>query len=186
MKTDSTYSSFAGFTRLVTGELKTMLTRTKEHLDRGGPEPVLIFEDETGRQVDFNFQGSVQEVLERALPPEPRKGPGRPRMGVVSAEVTLLPRHWEWLERQPQRASGTIRRLIEAAIKAEDLGRPSHSRLEAADRFMGAMAGNLAGFEEASRALYAQNWGRFDGQTRGWPPDVRAHLLRLLGRDREA
>ncbi len=186
MDTHTQFSAFADFRRIVSGDLKTMLLRTKEYLDGGGQEQVLIFEDHTGKQVDFNFQGSAQEVLDRACPPPPKKGPGRPRIGVVNGEVSLLPRHWEWLDRQPQKASGTLRRLVEAASKSEKSGDPSRSRIEAADRFMGSMAGNLEGFEEASRALYARKWDRFTELIRPWPEDVRDHLLRTVQPAREA
>ncbi len=178
----TTYSAFTGSRLLVTGDLKTTLTQTKEYLDRGGQEQVLIFEDETGKQIDFNFRGNLQQILNRALPPLPRKGPGRPKIGVVSGEVTLLPAHWEWLEKQPLKASGTIRRLIEAARKNEAPGAQSRMRIEAAGRFMWSMAGNLEGFEEASRALYSANWERLGELTSGWPADIQKHVFRLLGR----
>ncbi|MFY0534142.1 DUF2239 family protein [Nannocystis pusilla] len=44
--------------------------------------------------------------------PPARTGPGRPKLGVVSREVSLLPRHWEWLERQP---SGSRRRCADSS-----------------------------------------------------------------------
>jgi hypothetical protein len=180
------FSAFAGNRLLVTGDLKIMLTRAKEYLDQGRQEPVLIFEDETGKQIDFNFRGSLQQVLNRALPPSPRKGPGRPRIGVVSGEVTLLPAQWEWLERQPLKASGTLRRLIEAARKNEAPEAQARMRVEAAGRFMWSMAGNLEGFEEASRALYSQNWARLGELTANWPADIQKHIFRLLQRVKEA
>ena len=114
----------------------------------------------------------------RALPPAPPRGPGRPKLGVVGGEVSLLPRHWDWLERQPHKASGTIRRLVEAAMRSGDDLLPR--RIEAADRFMTTMAGNLTGYEEASRALYAKDWERLSDLTRPWPPDIRIHLFRLV------
>ena len=186
METENQYTAFAGFKRIAAGNLKEMLAGTRAWLDRGGQDPLLIFEDQTGKQVDFDFRGTVQEVLERALPPQPRQGPGRPRIGVTSGEVSLLPRHWEWLERQPQKASGTIRRLVEAALRGER-GEGSPRRwIEAADRFMGAMAGNLEGYEEVSRALYAKDWDRVGEKVRGWPEDVADHVLRLVRRARQA
>ncbi len=186
METHTSYSAFAGNRLLVTGDLKTMLTQTKEYLDKGGQEQVLIFDDETGKQIDFNFRGSIREVLDRALPPSPRKGPGRPKIGVVSGEVTLLPAHWEWLERQPRKASATIRRLIEAARKNETSEAQSRMRIEAAGRFMWSMAGNLEGFEEASRALYSGNWAKLGELTASWPGDIRKHLSWLVQRVKES
>ena len=179
---NTTYTSFAGDRRLVTGDLATMLSATKRHLDAGG-EPVIIFDDATGRQTDFDFRGTVEEVLARAkpeqVPTEPvRTGPGRPRLGVVSGEVSLLPRHWEWLNAQPAKASGTIRRLVDEARKQES--RDPRRLLDAAAGFMWVMAGNRINFEEASRALYARDWIRFKDLTAQWPADVQDHLATLL------
>ena len=185
METQTSYSAFAGSRLLVTGDLKTMLTQTKEYLDQGGQEQVLIFDDDTGKQIDFDFRGNPQQVLNRALPPSPRKGPGRPKIGVVSGEVTLLPAHWEWLEKQPLKASGTIRRLIEAARKNEAPAAQSRMRIEAAGRFMWSMAGNFEGFEEASRALYSANWAKLAELTASWPEDVQQHVFRLVRRAKE-
>jgi hypothetical protein len=99
-----------------------MLRRTKEYIDaqegRSGDPSVLIFEDESGNQVDFDFQGSIDEVIGRAVRPV-RSGPGRPRLGVVAREISLLPRHWEWLEQQPSGASAALRRLVDEARKRD-------------------------------------------------------------------
>ena len=172
------YTAFAGFTRIATGDLATVLTGMWEA--REGEDQVLVFDDETGKQVDFNLHGTLEEVLARALPPEPKKGPGRPRLGVVSREVSLLPRHWEWLERQPQTASGTLRRLVDAARKNVPAEDRTKERLEAAGKFMWSMTGNLEGFEESSRALYARNWAVFDRLIASWPEDVRNHLSMMV------
>ena len=52
-------------------------------------------------------------------------------------------------------------------------------RQEAAFHFMSAMAGNLANFEEASRALFANDRERFSELVAGWPSDVRDHAAKL-------
>jgi uncharacterized protein len=143
-----------------------------------------VFDDETGKQTDFNLSGSRDEVLKRAgQKPEPG-GPGRPRLGVVSREVTLLPRHWEWLEMQPHGASAAIRRLIEEARKNETGEMRRQRAIQAAGRFLSAMAGDYAGYEEASRALYRGEEARFAQLISGWPKDVRNYALRLAGGDR--
>ncbi|HLM72344.1 MAG TPA: DUF2239 family protein, partial [Polyangiaceae bacterium] len=131
-----------GNRRIVSGDLKTMLLRTKAEIDRGPTEPILIFEDQTGQQVDFNFQGSPDEVLERAVPNKARSGPGRPKLGVVSREVSLLPRHWEWLEQQPQGSSAALRRLVDEARKREPGKERARRARDAASKFMWVMAGN--------------------------------------------
>jgi hypothetical protein len=177
------YTAFAGARRLVRGPLEEMLRKVKRRLDADAEPRVLIFEDATGRQVDFDFSGSIEEVIERARPVEPqpeRAGPGRPRLGVVSREVSLLPRHWEWLERQPQGISSALRRLVDLArLQAPDAERARLARA-AASQFMWVMAGDLPNFEEASRALFASDKTRFAELTRRWPSDVRSHLDELL------
>ena len=183
MNTDGqkTYTSFHGLTKIVSGPLREMLCRTKEVVDRSPSDPVLIFEDWSGQQVDFNFRGTIEEVCGRAEPsPAPTSGArGRPRLGVTSREVSLLPRHWEWLESQPNGASSALRRLVEEASKRNAAPEKARHAAEAAGRFMWAMAGNLPGFEEASRALYARDGGRFELLTRGWPQDIREHVIGL-------
>ena len=179
MDGERTYTAFAGERLLVSANLETMLLRTKEYLDGGGGDRVLIFEDQTGRQVDFDFRGTPEEMLERAVPDKPRAGPGRPKLGVISREVSLLPRHWDWLESQPQGISGALRRLVDDARKREPGKEAARIAREAAGKFMWAMAGDLPGFEEASRALFAKNQVLFEGLIRDWPEDIRGHLTRL-------
>lgn len=110
--------------------------------------------------------------------PTPRP-PGRPKLGVVGREVTLLPRHWEWLGRQPGGASVTLRKLVEQARKANYAKDRVRHAQEVAYRFMSAIAGNEPGFEEASRALFAGDCDRFEEHSRSWPPDVRAYAMKL-------
>lgn len=141
---------------------------------------VLVFRADTGRQVDFDLSGTREEVLARALPPEPRKGPGRPRIGVECGEVCLMPRHWEWLDRQPKRASATLRRLIEDAMKNMTPEERARERTEAVHTFMWAVAGDLPGFEEASRALYAGKREVFDALIAPWPKDIVTQIKEML------
>jgi hypothetical protein len=174
-----TYTSFVGDRIVATGPLKDVLLRTKELLDRGVNERVLIFEDQTGQQVDFDPRGSSVDVVTRAAPIKTRNGPGRPRLGVVSREVSLLPRHWEWLEEQPNGISAALRRLVDEARKREPDQQRARAARDAASKFMWVMAGNLPAFEEASRALFAQDRERFLSLISGWPEDIRAHIVRL-------
>ncbi|WP_437591406.1 DUF2239 family protein [Sorangium sp. So ce1000] len=181
MSAPPTFTAFAGTERIVRGTLEEMLREAKKRLDADPEVRLFIFEDASGRQVDFDFRGSLEQVLSRARPERPAKaGPGRPKLGVVSREVSLLPRHWEWLERQPQGISASLRRLVEEACKRppdEDRAREARA---AASRFMWVMAGDLPLFEEASRALFASDKQRFTELTRAWPADVREHLSELL------
>ena len=116
----------------------------------------------------------------RALPQRIRTGPGRPKLGVVAREVSLLPRHWERLEQQPNGASAAIRRLVDEARKRDPGEERTRRAIEAAGRFLSAMAGNLPGYEEATRALFGRNRERFDELIRDWPHDIRLHVQCLV------
>ena len=172
-----TYSAFAGDRLVAAGALEELLRRTKAHLDGGGAD-VLVFEDATGRQVDFDLRGTADEVVARAAAPA-RPGPGRPRLGVVSREVSLLPQHWEWLEAQPSGISAALRRLVDAARRRAPGEERARRAQEAASRVMTAMAGDRPGYEEASRALFAGDEARFARLVQRWPKDVREHVRRL-------
>jgi hypothetical protein len=171
----ATYSAFAGDRLVAAGSLEQLLRRLKAHEADGG-EAALVFEDATGRQVDFDLRGTPDEVVARALP---RPGPGRPRLGVVSREVSLLPEHWEWLEAQPSGISAALRRLVDAARRRAPQEERARRAREAANRFMTAVAGDRPGYEEATRALFAGDGPRFERLVQRWPEDLREHVLRL-------
>ena len=175
-----TYTAFLGETLIASGPLETLLPAVKARFDRDASALFLIFEDHSGRQVDFDLRGAVNEVVARALPVPPRPGPGRPKLGVVSREVSLLPRHWDWLEQQPNGASAALRRLVDEARKRDPGKERARLATEAAGRILSAMAGNLPGYEEASRALYAGNRARFEDLIRDWPCDIRAYMQRRV------
>ncbi len=166
---------------IAAGELKSVLAEMKKRFDADHGVMMLVFEDATGRQVDFDLRGTGEEVLSRALPALARTGPGRPKLGVVSREISLLPRHWEWLEEQPNGASAALRRLVEEARRREQGRHRVRLALDRTARFMSAMAGDRPGFEEATRALYAKDRKRLEMLTNKWPGDVRKHMLQLLG-----
>jgi hypothetical protein len=152
----------------------------KARFDAGHVD-ALVFDDDTARLIDLDLRGTLDEVLAREAPPivdgtAPR-GPGRPRLGVVSREVSLLPRHWAWLEAQPQGLSATLRRLVDDA-RHSTLERAQAART-AANRFITAMAGNRANAEEATRALFADDVAQLELLTSSWPGDVRDFVLRL-------
>jgi hypothetical protein len=178
------YTAFAGTRQIATGPRLLVLTAVKQHLDIND-ERVLIFEDETGRQVDFNFSGSLDDVLERERASFTKNRPGRPKLGVVGREVSLLPRHWEWLEEQPNGISAAIRRLVDEARKREPGAQRARRLRDAISRFMWAMAGDFPNFEETARALHAGDDSRVAELTRDWPPDVRGHVLRLASKAEE-
>ncbi|HOX91764.1 MAG TPA: DUF2239 family protein [Spirochaetales bacterium] len=180
MNEEKRYTVFCAVDRIAQGNLASVLAVLNA---RSAVKPaVLVFDDDSGKQVDFDTSGSLEAVLARyACAEQEKKGPGRPKLGVKGMEVTLLPRHWEWLERQSQGISATLRRLVDMARAAETDQDRQRVRVDAAYRFINAIAGNLAGFEEACRALY-----RFDGQgfasiVSAWPRDIAAHAMELAG-----
>ena len=130
--------------------------------------------------MEIDFRGTVDDVVGRLV--EVPRGPGRPRLGVVAREVTLLPRHWEWLNGQPGGASSALRRLVDEARRTSATRDRVRRAQEAAYRFMVAMAGNEPGFEESTRALFGGNRPRFNELIEAWPADVREHARVLADR----
>ncbi|HXK03865.1 MAG TPA: DUF2239 family protein [Verrucomicrobiae bacterium] len=180
MDKDKTYSAFTGPNLLASGTLDEVLAALKSRFDDDAGTLFLIFDDQTGRQVDFDLRGTLADVRARYRAAPARMGPGRPKLGVIAREVSLLPRHWEWLEQEPNGASAAIRRLVDEARKRNPGEQQARSAIEAAGRFLSAMAGDLPGYEEASRALYCRNKKRFHEHTREWPRDIRLHAHHLV------
>lgn len=91
-------TAFEGTDTIGSGTLPEVAKLVKQVLDRGERAPVLIFDDQTSELIEVDFRGTPEDVMRR-LPgsPEAPRGPGRPNLGVVAREITLLPRHWEWL-----------------------------------------------------------------------------------------
>lgn len=172
----TTYSAFASNRLLATGPLPFILAATKQHLARNTAD-VRIFNEETGKAVDFDMTGTVDEVVARHTALPGKTGPGRPKLGVVGREISLLPRHWDWLEEQPNGASAAIRRLVDEARKREPGTQRERRMRDATARFMWAMGGDLPNFEEATRALYADDAERMAELMSAWPLDVRDHIL---------
>ncbi|BCM94380.1 hypothetical protein IAD21_06287 [Abditibacteriota bacterium] len=183
------YTAFHGQQRIASGELANVAQSAKEVIDRVEHASILIFDNATSRQVEIDFRGTADEVLQR-LPPlltepvaqsteveEPRVG--RPKLGVIAREVTLLPRHWEWLATQPASASVTLRKLVEDARRNSVAHDRERLAQEATNRFMMIMAGNFPGFEEASRALYRKDKAKFEQSIADWPVDIRDHVNQL-------
>ena len=191
------FTAFMGHRLLAAGPLAEVALAVMNASRRPAAPPIIIFNDVTGRPLDLDLRGSEREIVARlpqtAPDPEPAadgtaaaepRGRGRPKLGVVAREVTLLPRHWEWLGTQPGGASVALRKLVDEARHASgDLDRARAAR-DAAYHFMSVMAGNLAGFEEASRALFADDRRRFVGLVAGWPDDIRDHVVKLAFSDR--
>ena len=180
-------TAFEGTRLIATGDLLTVALKAKKVIDRGERGPVLIFDDATSELIEVDFRGTEEDVRQRlastVAPDAPatdiRRGPGRPKLGVVAREVTLLPRHWEWLNRQPGGASVALRKLVEEARRANQGKDRLRSAQEAAYKFMSAMAGNEPGYEEALRALFGHNEPRFHQMVEPWPAAVREQSAKL-------
>ncbi|MEO8927718.1 MAG: DUF2239 family protein [Caulobacteraceae bacterium] len=175
------FVAFAGTTRVAAGTLAEAAVEAKRAVESGGGVSVLVFSADTGRVVDLDLRGTEGEVLARHTPSSVAAAKrGRPKLGVVAREVTLLPRHWEWLARQPSGASVALRKLVEAARKVDIEAGPTRARAEAAYRFMSAMAGDLPRFEDATRSLFAGDRECLRRCIQGWPIDIRDQVLRHL------
>jgi hypothetical protein len=187
-------TAFEGSRLIASGKLAHVAVKAKEVIDLGERGPVLIFDNQTSHLIEVDFRGNEQDVLERLnaatgqraeeTEPDQRESvglrrPGRPKLGVVAREVTLLPRHWEWLNSQPGGASVALRKLVDGARRVNAGKDRVRQAQEAAYRFMSAMAGNEPGFEEATRSLFAGNSERFQEMVAEWPVDVRDHAKKL-------
>ena len=165
---------FLGDARLGEGPLAEVLPQVVAGARADGPPPV-VFDLADGRVVDLDLRGDVEDILARLEPPPApeKRGPGRPKLGVTAREVTLLPRHWDWLSAQPGGASVALRKLVEAQMKAGEGPERARRAREATYRFVTAMAGDRPGYEEATRMLFAGDWTAFDAAVEGWPEGVR-------------
>ncbi len=185
-------TAFSGSQMIASGSITEVAKKVKEFMEKEDQSSILIFDDNTAEPVEVDFRGTMADVLERfkradasdgsSAPEEadkPLQRPGRPRLGVVAREVTLLPRHWEWLNSQPGGASVALRKLVEEAKKANSGKDRVRKAQEAAYRFMTTIAGNLPGYEEVTRALYANDADRFKTLIASWPLDIRDYTVKL-------
>ena len=195
-------SAFAGQRLLAAGTLQHVALAARQALDSDPDVQIRIFEDAGQHPVEVNLGGTMADLVRRlaelpdtmdavpdpavasaeATPSDKPRGRGRPRLGVVAREVTLLPRHWQWLNAQPGGASVALRKLVEAARRDAGEGDRRREGQEATYRFILAMAGNAPGFEEAARALFAGDITRFEDAIVAWPPDIREHATMLAAR----
>lgn len=197
-------TAFEGSRCIATGELKDVAMAAKAAIDREAanptPPPLLIFNDASSEVIEMDWRGTAAQFATRLalLPVAPAptseavnamdgddataapRGPGRPKLGVVPREVTLLPRHWEWLATQPGGASVALRKLVEVARRASDVKDRVRQASAVGYKFMSTIAGHEAGFEEASRALFAGDQAGFEALIASWPEDVQTHLKKLL------
>ncbi len=184
----SGYVVFEGERRLAVGSKLEAAAAAQARMAEAPDATLLIF-DPDGRQVDFDLRGGPWDLALRlgegdgdAAP----RGRGRPKLGVTAREVTLLPRHWEWLAAQPGGASVALRKLVEAARRESEGPDRRRAARDAAYRFASVMAGDLPGFEDMSRALFAGDKAGFAARVDAWPTDIAEHLHALAGEAFEA
>lgn len=206
LTTNTSCTAFEGAQQIGTGHLADVALTAKRAVDRSAnhlsPPPVLVFDDASSEVIELDWRGDEAAFMARlslqlkppasvsrkpgetageaATETEAPRGPGRPRLGVVAREITLLPRHWEWLAGQSGGASVALRKLVEAARRASEASDRVRQSRDIAYKFMSTMAGHEAGFEEASRALFAGDQASLKAQIADWPADVQAHLNKLL------
>lgn len=186
---DTRCTAFLDDHRIAAGELRHVALRAQLALEAQPDARLLIFEDADARLIDLDLRGGAAEIVQRLNRGEvptaseadapPKRGRGRPKLGVVAREVTLLPRHWQWLNAQPGGASVALRKLVDAARRAHSAGDQRRAGQEKAYRFLAAMGGDRPGFEEATRALFAGDSLKFEAEIAAWPDDVREHATML-------
>ena len=180
--TSALYAAFDAPRLLASGSKLAVALAIRRAQDAGADGPLLAFDPATGGVIDFDLRGPDADIAARIENNETApRGRGRPKLGVVAREVTLLPRHWEWLAAQRGGASVALRRLIDEARRADGGSTQARQAVGAAYRFLQAIAGDFTGFEEASRALFAGDGEGFERLIADWPPDIVAHARRLLG-----
>ncbi|WP_374029558.1 DUF2239 family protein [Bdellovibrio bacteriovorus] len=181
---DREYTAFADAQKIASGDLRDVVVKVKEFLKDESKATVLIFDAVTSQQVEVDLRGTaatiVKRIEESSLPSDEKiGGRGRPKLGVVPREVTLLPQHWEWLASQPGGASVTLRKLVEEAKKKNAAKDQLRMAQDATYKFMNVMAGNLPSYEEALRALYAKDHDKFSKLIAKWPKDIKHHVQKI-------
>ena len=186
MSVTESFTAFSGHRQFATGELLPVAQAAFTEATHGDA-PILILDDLTGTPIELDLRHSselavagYQARMSRQEPITARPGRGRPKLGVTAREVTLLPRHWEWLATQPGGASVALRKLVEVARRSSEVKDRVRQASAIGYKFMSTIAGHEVGFEEASRALFAGDQAGFEALIAGWPVDVQSHLKKLL------
>jgi uncharacterized protein len=175
---ETTYTAFCGSRRIAQGGLPSVTEEIRAVLEKIPQANILIFDDFSGRQIDADLRDPLAKPTD-LMAPSPSRGPGRPKLGVIAREVTLLPRHWDWLNNQPGGASVALRKLVEEARHVKAGSDRIRQAQEATYKFLHAIAGNEPGFEDAMRALFGSDQETFERLIASWPGDIPAHARRL-------
>ena len=187
-------TAFQGERCIGSGQVDRIVRQVVSTIDGDDYGSLMIFNDANGEPIEIDYRGSADDILARLSAyleksgdsqdhdteiTIKKPGPGRPKLGVVAREVTLLPRHWDWLNRQPGGASVTLRKLVEQARKAYRKKDTARLAREAAYRFITIMAGNRSGFEETSRALFSGNREQYKKHMASWPEGIQQYAGKL-------
>jgi hypothetical protein len=174
------YTIFEGFNAVGRGTHSEVRQAVRALKAERETATFLVFNDETGESLDQDFERVETAHLLQARVTEaaPRKV-GRPRLGVVAREITLLPRHWEWLEAQQGGASVALRKLVEIARKQQEPEDRIRHAISVTFKFLNVMGGRMPGFEDVNRALFQRDWARFDALVAAYPRDVAGYLAML-------
>lgn len=199
---DSIVIAFHDASKLIAhATLSAVALEVKRVYERDPNAQILVFDTESSHVIDLDLRGNDTEIVARLPRVEEIKaetgssqtntdanvdqgvrGRGRPKLGVVPREITLLPRHWDWLNQQPGGASVALRKLVEEARRGSEAKQQARAAMDSAYRFMAGIAGSQANYEEASRALFASDRDSFLDKIATWPSDVSQHLIHLAER----
>lgn len=175
MNIQTTYTAFSGNSLIANGTPTDLALKIKRIPQI--TENILFFNDQTGQQIDLDLSGSDHEIQQRYSEPEPTKKVGRPKLGVISREITLQKKHWDWLDQQSASASAVIRKLIDKVLNDPTSESNIMLAKQATDRFMSAMLGNMPNYEEATRALYQGDRQVFLKMIQDYPQDIKNYLV---------
>ena len=95
-------------------------------------------------------------------------------------QIRLFHRHWSWLEAQPGSIDARLRQLVEQAARDPGGQYRTTAIKEACYWYMRDMAGDRPHFEDAVRALFANDTARLEQQMASWPCAIREHVTGLL------
>ena len=174
----ATYTAFCGTRRIAQGHLPKVTEEIRHVMEKIPHAAILIFDDFSGRQIEADLRDPSAKPSD-LIESQPSRGPGRPKLGVIAREVTLLPRHWEWLNNQPGGASVALRKLVEEARHMKAGSDRIRRSQEATYKFLHAIAGDEPGFEEAMRALFGNEREKFEELIAAWPGDIPEHGRKL-------
>lgn len=178
-----TYTAFDGSKIISQGTLAHIALSLKQKTREQKTATLLVFSDLTGRQIDIDLSGTDKQVLDRLKVYSPQElqantGAGRPKLGVMPREISLLPNHWEWLLNQDGGSSAVIRNLIDEKMKSRSKDKVKSAQ-ETTYKFLSAIAGDLPNFEEAIRFLYRKDKKKFSELISSWPKDIIKYSMML-------